>query len=274
MPPGVAPPVLRSAGSSPEPKRVLRMPAVTLDPLREDMLEGLKDALGLLEAFNRLQQEAGAALNAGLTLSNARQVVLEEKEIVTPDDWVRLTPEGDFVDQGSTKSELAVWKGPNGHVRLRELVANPSGPVDGDLIATLPAGYAPSGTIFISGVSTAETPSTVKVQPTGRIEYRSGNTTAFLLLGGAWIAADKSLPPWPTPVRLRLTARGATNARLVLVVARSADGGAGVAHPISCPSPLIEPATQQGEYPTLVLPRIDGLQPLTRYTLTFLVLLE
>lgn len=251
-----------------------RLPTITLDPLQAEDLKGLEEPEAVLEAFNRLQQEARTILASGITLANFRQAVLQQVEIVTPDEWLSLPLENSFADAGSAGSEFAVLKTHGGHVRLREVVSRGSAPADGTLIAQLPAGYAPSGTRFITGVSTGEVICSTKVQPSGRIEYRSGDPTAFLTLGGSWIAADKSLPAWPTPVRVRLASRGVDTCRLVLVLARSKDTSAGVFHPVSFPSPVIEQPQRQVDFPVLVLPRIDGLQPLTRYTLTLVALLE
>lgn len=256
---------------------------ITLDPLLEKDLAGLREPGPLLDAFNRLQAECGALLNSGLTLANAYRVELFEKELVTPDEWVALTPLNGFADIGaaSNAGSLAVRKSAAGRVELREVVNRPAGPPGGTtVIANLPAGYGPQAAALrianangAMGVYTID-PATSALP--ARVRWVSGTPTSnYWLAGGSWEAADHSLPAWPIPVRLRIRDLSARTVRHVVLLARTADSATtGVAPTVHFPGPTIEKPARAGELPVLVLPRIEGLQPLTRYRVSIAALLE
>ena len=263
------------------------MPAITQDPLRPEALKGVEDPRQLLTALNRLQSEAGAVLNGGATLANAWRVVLPGVEIVTPDEWTALTPLNSFADIGPTNSagSLAVRKLPNGLVELREAVNRPAGaPASFTPIANLPAGHGPSAALR-RVADAAGAHGVYDVIPASgatpaKVRWVAGTpTTAFWLAGGMWEAADKSLPAWPTPVTVRLADRRigtstSVSVRHVLCAARTADGSAGILSTVSFPGAYIQAPSKPDEPRLLVLPRIDGLLPNLRYSLTLWAFLE
>lgn len=234
----------------------------------------------MLSAFNLLQQQAGAALNGGttngLTASNARRVVLADKEVVTPDEWVPLALEHGFADCGPPGYGAAgVRKDATGRVEIRECVSRAAGaPAAFTVITTLPAGYAPMDGIRRTCEASSNTLGGYEVLSTGAVRWLFGDPTSdFTFSGGSWMAADRSLPPWPTPFKVALNLDGKVSVREVWVVARaSSSTETGLTMPTVCQAPSIERTAGGGN--VLVLPRIDGLRPLTRYRLTLWAFLE
>lgn len=257
------------------------MPSITNDPLRAEALEGLKDARFLLAAFNRLQQETATILNGGSTLANAWRVVFPAVEVVVPDDWVPLAAINGFSD---FVGNLAVRKCPfTKRVEVREGVNRGAGaPAAGTVIANLPAGFGPAS----YGVRVADAGGghgTYDLNPASggtpaQLRWQSGTPTAtFWLNAGSWHPDDYSLPSWAKPLQLRLTDKRVTPAtvvRLVLCVARTQDGSAGIISTATFPGAFVQPPTRAGEPHLLVLPRIDGLKAGLRYRLTLWAFLE
>lgn len=251
------------------------MSTVTIDPLREEALSGLKDPKALLQAFNRLQEEC-AVLNGALTTDNLSRLVLAEKELVTPSDWVALTPQTGFEDVGpATYGSFAVRKQGDGRVEIRERVKRAAGPPTlFDPITTLPTGYAPA--VGLRRVADANgTHGAYDVLPTGLVRWLSGNPTSeFSFCGGSWIAEDRSIPTWEKPFRIILPVPNMVKVREVRVVARQAPFD-GYALKTECTvyAPTVERVEGQ-QQPVLSIPRIDGLQPETRYKLTLWAFLD
>ena len=247
------------------------MPTITVDPLPEEALSGLKDPTALQRAFNRLQEEC-AVLNGRLTASNLAKLVLAEKEIVTPSDWVSLADvlDNGFTDLGpATYGAVAVRKDGAGRVEIRERVQRGAGPPAlFTTIATVGPAYAPA--VGVRRVADAGgVHGAYDVLPTGAVRWLAGDPTAeFSFCGGSWVANDRSVPAWSTPFRVILPTTLSVSIREVLVVARAATfDGYGI--PVECTvyKPTVE-RVQGQEQPVLSIPRIDGLQPEQRYKLT------
>lgn len=252
------------------------MAAVTVDPLAEEALAGLKDPRALLRAFNRLQEEA-SVLNGGLTAANFKRVVLAEREVVTPSEWVPLTLQNGFTEFGPTDyATVAVRKQADGRVEIRENVRRSAGsPSISTVITTVGPAYAPS--VGIRRVGDANGLHAVyDVLPTGQVRWLAGDPTAgFAFCGGSWPAYDRSVPPWPTPLRVALNVTGIVAVREVRVVARAARfDGYGPPVPCTVFGPTVERSETASGTPTLSIPRIDGLQPEQRYKITLWVFLD
>lgn len=255
---------------------------ITQDPLRPEALEGLADGRQLLTILNRLQSEAGAAINGGLTLANDFRVVLPGIEVVTPDDWTLLTPTpaSGFVDVGVANGygPFSVRKEPGGTAWIQGIVQRAAGaPAIFTEIAPLPAGYEPQYAQRRPGESTGLNFAVWDVSDAGSVRFLAGNPTNDFHVSGSWVAADKSLPPWPKPVEVRLTDRrvlATTQVRAVVAAARTHDGSAGILSAASFPGAYIRAPAKPDEPRLLVLPRIDGLRPLVRYTLTLWAFME
>jgi hypothetical protein len=246
------------------------MPSITVDPLPEAAFSGLKDPSALQRAFNRLQEEC-AVLNGRLTPDNLSRLLLAEKELVTPSDWLPLALENGFQEFGPTAyGAVAVRKQADGRVELRERVKRPSGsPSLFTTILSLPAEYTP----FLGVRRAADANGShgaYDVLPTGEVRWLSGDPTSeFSFCGGSWVANDRSIPTWATPFRVALpTAKATVRIREVLVVARAAKfDGYGLPVPCTVYQPTVV-RDQNGGSAVLSIPRIDGLQPEQRYKLT------
>lgn len=246
------------------------MPSITVDPLPEEAFSGLKDPTALQRAFNRLQEEC-AVLNGRITAANLSKLVLAEKELVTPSEWVPLTLESGFAEADSTTyPRTAVRKQADGMVALRENIRRATGaPATFTRIAALPSAYAPESPGLRLALGTGGAVGSWKVVGQ-EIQWVTGDPTAqFAFCGGTWLAQDRSLPAWTQPFRIALpTARTGVVVREVLVVARSAKfDGYGVPVPCTAYKPTVERVPGQ-EQPVLSISRIDGLQPEQRYKLT------
>lgn len=257
------------------------MAAITQDPLLPGALEGLKDERQLLTVLNRLQSEAGSVLNGGATLANAWRVVLTGVELVPPDEWVPLTPMGSFTDLAGN---FAVRKDPyTRRVEVREALARAAGaPPAGTQFAALPAGFGPSSYCVRvadcdSGHGAYDVVPASGATP-AQLRWQKGTpTAAFWLSGGSWQAEDPSIPPWEKPLTVRLVDRrvsASTTVRLVLCVARTADASAGILSTVTFPGASLQAPQKPGDAFLLVLPRVDGLKPGVRYTLTLWAFLE
>jgi hypothetical protein len=253
---------------------------ITQDPLRPEALAGLKDPRALLTALNRLQAETGAILNGGATIANDFRLVVAGIEVVTPDDWTQLAPANGFTDVGVANGygPFSVRKEPGGTAWIQGIVKRAAGaPALFTEIAPLPAGFAPQYAQRRPGESTGLAFAVWDVSASGSVRYLAGNPTNDFHVSGSWVAVDKSLPPWPKPVGVRLTDErvgSTTQVRAVVAGGRSSDGSAGLPSVASFPGAFIRPPARPGEPRLLVLPRIDGLRPLTRYALTLWVFLE
>lgn len=261
------------------------MPTITQDPLLQEGVRGIEDPRQLLAVINRLQSESGAILNGGATLANAWRVVLTGVEVVVPEEWTPLAPLNSFADIGPSNSAgaLAVRKLPSGLVQLREAVNRPAGaPASFTPIAELPAGHGPvAATRRVADAAGAHGVYDIIPASGGapaKVRWVAGvPTTAFWLAGGMWEAADKSLPAWEKPVTCRLADRRlspSTIVRLVLCVARTQDDSAALLSTVTFPGAEVTPPQKGGEPFLLVLPRIDGLRPGRRYSLTLWAFLE
>lgn len=259
------------------------MPTITQDPLRPEALEGLKEPRGLLTTLNRLQAEAGAILNSGATLANAWRAVLTGVEVVTPSEWTGLTATNGFVDGATGQiGPFAARKCPlTKRVEVREVVKRAAGAPGGvTVVADLPAGYGPA-TYLIRTAECDGGHGVYDVVPASgstpaQLRWVSGTpTTRFYLNGGSWQAEDPGIPPWEKPVTVRLVDRRAPSVvRLVLCLARTADGATGIASTVTFPGAYIQPPQEPGDPRLLVLPRIDGLKPERRYSLTLWAFFE
>jgi hypothetical protein len=261
------------------------MPTITNDPIRAEILEGLKDPRPLLAAVNRLQQEAATILNGGATLANAWRVMFPAVEVVVPDDWVPLTPINGFADIGPANGAgaFAVRKWPDGRVEVREAVNRGAGaPAAFTVIADLPAGFGPNTSLRrvsdAAGVHGVYDVIAATGSAPAKLRWVAGTpTVSFWLSGGQWAAADKSLPAWDKPVSLRLTDKrvsASTGVREVLCVGRTQDGSAALLSRVTVTGAYVQPPARPGEPFLLVLPRMDGLVPGIRYTLTLWAFLE
>jgi hypothetical protein len=253
---------------------------IDVDTIEPEEVPRLPDKEALLEPLNRFMVQVAGALNGGLTPGN---FAVEERavEVVAPEEWVLLGPSllNGFTDTGATGADFAVRKTEGGQVYLRDVIKRAAGaPADGTVIAPLPPGYAPESTTYVLGFDTAGAIGTIRVATTdgGRLEFRSGNPTAFQSCIGSWLAADRTLPAWVKPVRVALGSAATPfpgRPKWVLVTAAVADDGSGVRVLPQVPSFSFTPATQQ-ERALLSIPRINGLTPGVRYTLTLLVVAE
>jgi hypothetical protein len=260
------------------------MSTITQDEIRPEDLEGLKKSGHLLTVINQLQGEAAGALNGGLMLSNFWRVVLTGVEVVTPEEWAPLAPLNGFADAaGGGAGAFAARKDPlTNRVELREVVNRPAGaPAATTVIARLPAGYGPLTYVVRvsecdSGHGAYDVVPATSATP-AQIRYQKGTpTAAFWLNGGSWQAADPSIPPWSKPVTLLVrNPFGARVVRHVLCEARTADGGASaILSTVRFPGAFLQPPADVDGQWNLVLPRIDGLRPLMRYSLTIWAFLE
>lgn len=253
------------------------MPTITVDPLHQEALAGLKDPAALLRAFNRLQEEC-AALNGALTAANLARLILAEKELVTPSEWVSLASalQTGFVENGPVDyATVGARKSPDGRVEIRERVKRAAGPPSlFDPILTLPAGYAPADGVRRTA-DCAGAHGTYDVLPTGVVRWLAGDPTSeFSFCGGSWVAADRSMPAWEKPFRIILPVTNIVSVRKVLVVARKATFD-GYGLPVECAVyPTTVERVEGQQQPVLSIPRIDGLQPETRYRLTLWVFLD
>jgi hypothetical protein len=258
-------------------------PFVTQEPLQPKAFEGLKEPGLLMAAFNRLQGEAGI-LNAGLTLANARRVVLADKELVTPaSEWTTLSllAAGGFDDTGVANgyAPLSVLKQADGVAFIQGRLQRAAGaPPALTAIAQLPPGYAPASAQRRVGDATGYTLGVWHVDAGGSLRYLAGDPTNDFSVSGSWVAADKSLPAWSTSFRCRLPVENANPNKLVvrsvLIAARSATtADAGLLAVTSVYAPAVERVDGE-RFPNLVLPRIDGLREGTRYRLTLWAFLE
>jgi hypothetical protein len=245
------------------------VPTITVDPLPQEALSGLKDPTALLRAFNRLQEEC-AVLNGRLTQANLSRLVLAEKELVTPSEWVALTPLNSFAEFGpTTYGALAVRKDGSGRVEIRERVQRTAGPPAlFTPITNVGPAYAPAlGVRRVADAGGAH--GAYDVLPNGDVRWLAGDPTSeFSFCGGSWAANDRSIPTWEKPFRVILPTTLSVSIREVLVVARAATfDGYGI--PVECTvyKPTVE-RVQGQEQPVLSIPRIDGLQPEQRYKLT------
>lgn len=258
------------------------MAAISDEPLEIQDLVGLQRPERLLEAVNRIQSEAGATLNggasSGATLGNLRHLLLADKEVITPGDWTPLefASGSGWTDTGPARTfgSFAVRKSPDGTVRIREVLARPAGaPAVGAVIATVPALYAPQATVRRYGSATGDVLSAWQVTAGGAVQWLFGDPTSEFFVTGTWQAADPSMPEWDKPIRLKVQERATV--RRTYVEARAATGAeAGLAVPCQVYGARIDPPTSAEETPVLVIPRVDGLRPNTRYRLTILVLVE
>lgn len=251
------------------------MPAVTVDPLHPEALEGLKDPNALLRAFNRLQEEC-AILNGALTAANFSRLVLTEKELVTPSEWVPLTLDSGFVEADSGIYPVtAVRKRADGVVELRENVKRTTGsPTAFSPIAALPPAYAPAFPVL--RVASASSGAAGLWKVVGQeVQWVSGDPTSqFAFAGGSWLATDRSMPAWEKPFRVTLPVQNLVSVRKVLVVARKAAfDGYGLTTECTVYGATVERVEGQPQ-PVLSMPRIDGLQPETRYKLALWVFLD
>lgn len=262
------------------------MPNITQEPLRPDALKGVEDPRQLLTVVNRLLQEAGNVLNGGATLTNAWRVVLPGVEVITPDEWVPLTALNGFADAGPGAGApgLAARKDPyTRRVEVREVVSRAAGaPAAFTTIANLPAGYGPAAAVrrvadaagahgvYDVTAATASTPALLR--------WVAGTpTTSFWFSGGSWQAEDSSIPAWEKPVTVRLTdtrISASTRVRHVLCFAQTVDNRGGLLPTVTFPGASIQAPQKNGEPFLLALPRIDGLKPTLRYTLTLWAFLE
>lgn len=258
------------------------MAAISDEPLEIQDLAGLERPERVLEFLGRLQAEAGASLNGtkdtGITVANLRHLLLADKEVITPDDWTPLSFAGGsgWTDVGPAggHGSFAARKSPDGTVRIREILQRAAGaPAVGSTIATVPALFAPQALVRRTGEATGNALGGWQVTASGEVQWLFGAPGTYFTLQGTWQAADPSMPEWPTPVRLKVQQRATV--RRAYVEARAATGAeAGLPVAAAVYGARIDPPAVADEPPVLVLPRVDGLRPNTRYRLTFLVLVE
>jgi hypothetical protein len=256
---------------------------IEVDTIEPEEVPRLPDKERLLEPLNRFMLQVSGALNGGLTPGN---FAVEERtvEVVAPEEWVPLTAENSFADIGAASSAggLAVRKLPDGTAELREAVNRPAGaPAAFTVITSLPAGYGPVAAVR-RVADAAGAHGVYDVVPASgstpaQVRWLAGTPTAsFWLCGGTWEAADRTFPAWEKAVRVALGSPSAPfpgRPKWVLVTSAVADDGSGVRVPPTVPSFTFTPATQQ-ERALLSIPRINGLTPGVRYTLTLLVVAE
>lgn len=98
-------------------------------------------------------------------------------DAVAPEPWKELPFQGAWTNYGGYTTG-AYRKDARGRVYLRGLVTNKAALAESSVIATLPAGYRPTGrSLFVVGDSVGGWANRVDVLPTGDVLWISGGTT-------------------------------------------------------------------------------------------------
>lgn len=203
-----------------------------------------------------------AGLRGGLTIrENFRAYVTPEPiTFTTPDDWVPLTlnSAAGWRNLGGAFPSAAVRKQEDGLVVLREIVINSLAPAAPSTIAILPVGYEPAAVMRRIVEATGATVGSISVfpstlAPARAIRYNAGVVTGFLQIATTWTAADRVTPAYTQSIKLPQVP---FRPELVWVHATDTSGREQVVRP------RWQPATQG-----IVLQRLPGLAPLTKYSL-------
>ena len=101
---------------------------------------------------------------------------INSEQIETQESWIAPTLAGAWVNFGAGFSAAGYMKDSLGFVHMRGMVKSGTG-----LICTLPVGYRPSGTLYISSATSGTTPGIINVSSTGTVTMDGGSSSYISL---------------------------------------------------------------------------------------------
>jgi len=104
--------------------------------------------------------------------------------------WANLNLQNGWTAYNSGYSTPSYIKTSDGIVALRGLVSNAGSPTDGQIIATLPEGYRPSGSLIFPASTAPSSYARLDINANGDIVYRTGGSSSWISLDNVRFVPD------------------------------------------------------------------------------------